>query len=148
MGIRGRMNQMQNRANALMAKAEWTLDDAKESLAMGVELIEMVKGGVAIGLQIDEHAIRTVAHRILKGEGGMLPGRLVLDFEYSEYPPESCEFVGGKYNGKRFKLTDEQRKFKIISLKGYMSDLPEQYAWNGTLFEYAGNEQVVELEEA
>ena len=139
MSIRGRLNQMQGRANALMAKAEWTLDDAKQALAMSMELIEMVKDGVALGarlgpvddLQVD--SIVGLFQKVMR-EGIDVPVKLTLDLEYSNLPKAKCQFDGGPYDGKEFKLSDEQRRHRTILLKG-----GEAYAWNGYEFEYDGH---------
>ena len=133
MGIRQRLNQLQGRANQLMSKAEWTLDDAKEALRLGVELIQSVQAGVSAGFYLEERAIRKIGTQLLKGKGGFLPVRLTLDLDYSERPTKKAKFVGGSHDGKTYSLTDKQREHKSIVLAGN-----ETYVWDGYVFNFDG----------
>lgn len=144
MSIRGRLNQMQDRANSLIAKADWTLDDAKDVLAAVMELISMTKDGIAVTLVIDSHPAKKLLNVVTSG--GTLPGRVVLDLSYSEYPAERAAFVGGPYDGESFSLTELQRRRKAIALKDLDGDdIPEVYVWNGYEFVYQGNIEGIQL---
>lgn len=144
MSIRGRLNQMQARANGLMNKADWTLDDAKAALAAAMELINMVKDGVAVTLVIDSHPAKKLLNVVTSG--GTLPGRVVLDLSYSEYPVERAKFVGGPYDGESYSLTKIQQHRKVIALKDLNGDdIPEVYVWNGYEFVYQGNVEGIQL---
>ena len=142
MGPRARMDQLQGRANALMAKAEWSLAEVREAVLL---LIEMVRDGIKIKLIAEPGAMHegenalTFIYRLFS-EGGDLPVSVAVDLEYSEYPQAKSRFVGGPYDGKQDTLSEKQQQSKVIVLKD-----EETYWWNGHFFVWDGKLNVVQL---
>ena len=128
MGPRARLDQLQGRANALMAKAEWELAD----VAAGIKLIfEMIKDGVAVNLFVEKGWLLTLGKMAIGG-GGMLPIKPVFDLTYSKEPPSTdVEYKGGSLDGKVFKTQHPNSVGKHV-LKYPNGEI---YAWNGWVFE-------------
>lgn len=138
MTIRSRVAQLQGRANRLMSKADWTLDEAKEGIRLGVELMEMVMDGLAVRAVLDDAAVSKMLTRVVGGQGGELPAKLVVDLQFSHLPQAGpLDFVDGPYDGKQFHLTDAQREKKSIVLQG-----GAVYVWDGYLFRYDNDTQL------
>lgn len=132
--LRGRLDQLQGKAN-------WTMDDARALIAEASEFLKQLEDGVGITAVVDAGAARTLA-RLLLGKGGTVPIKVVIDPGYRALPPESAKFVGGPHDGKKYRLNEEQQCRASITLKGGLV-----YVWDGRVFQYDGTMKVLEPKE-
>lgn len=96
------------------------------------DVLEELADGLAVSVHFDEGAAVTLAG-IIMGHSGRLPLRVIIDPGASAFPDEQCTFVGGTHDGKQYRLDDEQRKRKTITLEG-----GETYLWDGYQFMFDG----------
>lgn len=131
MSIRGRLDQLQ-------AKANWTMDDARELIrecaAFLARLEEKLNDGVGVTLDVPPRSeIKKEFQKLITGKGAQFPGTVVIDINYSKLPKPISEFVGGPYGGKRFVISPKHQKQRTMILTGNCL-----YSWDGYRYQYEG----------
>lgn len=131
MSIRGRLNQLQTKAN-------WTMDDARAAIQEAMEFLarleQKLDDGIGVNVVIPPRKkFKEEMHALWDGLGCEIPATMVIDLLYSRNPHRISEFVGGPFNGKNFRITDEQQQKRSITLKGN-----HLYCWDGYKYQYEG----------
>ena len=114
--LRGRLDQLQGKANL-------TMDDARELIGIAKDLVDDLTDGIGVTVHVDEGAAKTVLGLVM-GKAGDLPLTVQIDPTFDTLPSVVCGFVGGPYDGKRFAIPDTTEK--EMTLKG-----GHRYVWDG-----------------
>ena len=130
--VLGRAQQELEHAHQTMNDAQQTLKVARLVLELLMAFIEDLQDGFRLSASLDEGAAKQFM-KLMVGQAGKIPVNVEIDATYDTFPNESCEFVGGPHDGKRYSLTEDQRKSKVIIL-----NLKYLYAWDGYRFKYEG----------